>query len=84
LEHAVVALQLPVTQEVGLIAAAMVTVLGMWLCWEAPRSRMTLEERVKDGRISSEEARRRISRNQWFGPLVTVIGIALLAVALLN
>ena len=78
------AVQLPLDQEVGLVAAALVTVLGMWLCWHAPRSRMTLEERVKDGRISSEEARRRIARNQWTGPSVTIIGIALLAVVLLQ
>jgi hypothetical protein len=40
---------------------------------------MLLEERVKDGRISAEQARWRINQSQWVGPVVTTLGVCWLA-----
>lgn len=70
--------QLTLTQEMWLIGAGAVTLLGAWLCWAGPRYRMELEERVKDGKMTSDDAYRKIQRNQWLGPAVTILGVALL------
>lgn len=73
-----VAFQPSVSQEFALGGAALVTLLGVWMCWGAPRYRMALEERVKDGKITADDAARKIQRSQWTGPCVTIIGVALL------
>jgi hypothetical protein len=39
---------------------------------------MEVEEHVKDGKLTSDEAYRKIQRNQWLGPAVTLVGVALL------
>jgi hypothetical protein len=63
------------SQDLLLGASTLVTVIGMWICWGAPRYRMLLEERVKDGKISAERARWRIKHSQWVGPVVTTLGV---------
>jgi hypothetical protein len=73
-----VAFQPTVSQEIALGAAAAVTLVGVWMCWGAPRYRMALEERVKDGKITADDAGRKIQRSQWIGPCVTIIGVTLL------
>lgn len=73
------AFQLTLSQEMALVGAGVVTLLGAWLCWTSPRYRMELEEHVKDGKMTSDEAFRRIQRSQWLGPAVTILGVALLA-----
>jgi hypothetical protein len=62
-------------REYELIAAAAVTLLGVWLCWLAPHHRMSVEENAKDGHLTDEEARRKIKRISWAGPVVTFIGL---------
>jgi hypothetical protein len=76
---AFLAIQPALLQDLLLAAAAVVTVVGMWICWEAPRYRMSLEEQVKDGKISEEQARWRIGHSQWLGPVVTSLGVCCLA-----
>ena len=71
-------------QELAMGGAATVMLIGAWLCWGAPRYRMTLEERVKDGKMTDDAARRRILQSQWTGPVVTSIGVALLAYVILR
>jgi hypothetical protein len=65
-------------KEIAIGVAAIITLLGVRLCWEAPHNRMSIEERAKDGKLTEEQARRKISRLAWFGPLVTFAGVALL------
>lgn len=71
----VFAWQPSMVQDLLLGGATLVTLVGMWLCWGAPRYRMSLEERVKDGKISAETARWRINQSQWLGPVVTTLGV---------
>ena len=71
-----------VSPEVLFAVSAIVIVFGMRLCWRAPRMRMSAEERAKDGRLSPEEAQRRIRMLSWWGPAVTFAGLVLLAMAL--
>ncbi|MES2691976.1 MAG: hypothetical protein V4773_00795 [Verrucomicrobiota bacterium] len=72
------------TQEVILVIGVVITLLGTKFCWSAPRYRMSMEEHAKDGKITEEEARRKIDRQNWFGPLVILIGLALIGYALLK
>ncbi len=70
--------------ELAMGGSALVMLIGAWLCWGAPRYRMSLEERVKDGKMTDDLARRRILQSQWTGPVVTSIGVALLAYVILR
>jgi hypothetical protein len=70
-----------VRREIIGIVAVIITLIGMWLCWGATEYRMSIEERAKDGLISSEQAQRKIQFMQWFGPGVTAAGCVLLAFA---
>jgi hypothetical protein len=82
---AMVALMLPMSlEEIGLAVGLAVTLLGVLLCWQVPHRRMSLEERVKDGKITEEQAYRRIRRLAWTGPVVTLVGVSLLCGVLLN
>ncbi len=38
--------------ELAMGGAALVMLLGAWLCWGAPRYRMSIEERLKDGKMT--------------------------------
>ena len=71
-------------QELALGGAALVMLMGAWLCWGAPRYRMSIEERVKDGKMTDALARRRILQSLWLGPFVTIVGVALLAYVILR
>lgn len=66
-------------QDLLLGGATLVILVGMWLCWGSPRYRMSLEERLKDGKITEQQARWRISQSQWLGPVVTTLGVCWLA-----
>jgi hypothetical protein len=64
--------------EIAAGVAIAMALVGMRLCWRAPRYRMSLEERAKDGLITEDHARRKIAFMQWFGPVVALSGCALL------
>lgn len=81
LQMIAIALQPAVLQELMVGAATLVVLLGVWLCWGAPRYRMSIEESVKDGKLTGREAERRIRWNQWVGPCVTTVGVGLLTYA---
>jgi hypothetical protein len=63
--------------------AAVVTLSGAWLCWTAPRHRMSVEERAKDGHITEDEARRLVFRRARVGPLLVIVGVLALGWAVL-
>lgn len=71
-------------QEIIVGCAVLITLAGVRLCWRAPRYRMSIEERAKDGALSEDEARRKIRFMGWFGPTVTVVGCVLLGVVILR
>ncbi len=64
-----------VLQEVALAIAALVTLLGAWLCWTAPRHRMSVEERAKDGLITEDDARRKMRLRSRLGPALVIVGV---------
>lgn len=76
----VVALQLamPVEQELGLAIAMVLTFLGMVMHWHLPRQRMSMEEQIKDGKLTESQVRRRLKIYHCCAPVVTFLGIALL------
>lgn len=80
----VVALSVLAWQEIVVGCAVVITLLGMRLCWRAPRYRMSIEERAKDGAMTEDEARRKIRFMGWFGPVVTVVGCVLLGLVILR
>ena len=69
---------MPMQQEVGLAIAMILTFCGMVLHWQLPRQRIAMEERMKDGKVTALQARRRLQLFNWFAPTVTLVGIALL------
>ena len=78
------ALEPAIVHDIVLGGAAAVMLLGMWLSSRATGYRMALEERVKDGNLTGDEASRKIRYSQWTGPIVSVIGGALLLYSLLG
>jgi hypothetical protein len=72
------------SQEAMLVTAAVITLAGTALCWSAPTHRMSMEERAKDGRMTEEQARRKIQFRGWCGPVITIVGCVLLVVAFLK
>lgn len=63
-------------EELALAMAAVITLFGVRLCWQAPHYRMSVEERAKDGKLTEEQARRRIRHSRWVGPVIVFVGIA--------
>jgi len=74
----------PLLTEGLLAVAALLLLLGTYLCWNSARARMSEEEHEKDGMISEDQLRRRIRFIAWRGPAVVSLGTALLAFALLR
>lgn len=72
----------PLFDELGIAGAILLTVAGMLLHLYQPRHRMSMEERVKDSKMVEEEARRQIRFYQLCAPTVTLVGIALLTLAI--
>ncbi len=73
-----------VMSEVFLLGSALLLLLGTYLCWNAPRARMSVEEHEKDGKITEEQMRRRIRFLAWSGPAVVTVGVVFLAIGLLR
>ncbi len=73
-----------VFNEVGVAAAILLTGLGMALHWHQPHHRIALEERVKDGKLTDEEARRQIMFYNRFAPITTLLGVVVLCIVLFD
>lgn len=85
LTHAVLAQAAPrYFDEIGIGAAILLTLVGMILHWHLPRHRMSTEERMKDGKITEEEARRQLRFYSWCAPIATVLGIVVLVAVLFD
>ncbi len=72
------AFALPIREELGLGLAAVLTFIGVGLHWQLPRQRMSAEENMKDGRLTEEQAQRRIRILSICAPAATIGGILLL------
>lgn len=70
--------------EVGLGVAVVLTIIGMAMHWQLPTHRMSMEERAKDGKISEDEAHRRVKLFQRCAIVTTLAGVLVLAVVLLE
>lgn len=70
--------------EVGIVAAVVLTITGMALHWHLPRHRMSMEERLKDGKMTEAEARRQVRFYSWCAPVATLLGVGVLVVVLLD
>jgi hypothetical protein len=70
--------------EAGVAAAIVLTAIGMILHWYQPQHRMHLEERVKDGKVTGDEARRQIMFYNRFAPLTTLLGVIVLCIVLFD
>ena len=68
--------------ELMMGGATLIMLWGMWLCWSAQNHRMLIEEGVKDGKITADDAHRKIRRRHWIGPGLTVLGVGWLVVAI--
>ena len=70
--------------EIGIGAAIVLTIAGMAMHWHLPRHRMSMEERVKDGKLTDEEARRQLRFYGWCAPVATLLGVGVLVVVLFD
>ena len=70
--------------EVGIGAAIVLTLAGMAMHWHLPRHRMSMEERMKDGKMTEKEARRQLQFYTWCAPVATLLGVAVLVVVLFD
>ena len=70
--------------EAGIGAAILLTLTGMMLHWHLPRHRMSMEERMKDGKMTEDEARRQIRFYSWCAPIATVAGVVVLIAVLFD
>lgn len=70
--------------ELSIAGAVMLTLIGLALHLHQQRHRMSMEERVKDSKLTEEEARRRIRFYGIWAPTVTLIGAALLVLVIFD
>jgi|GEM_PF-2670434 len=68
--------------EISLVLAILLTMTGLALQLYLPRHEMTVEERVKDSKLTETEARRQVRFYRRMAPTVTLIGVGLLGLAL--
>lgn len=74
---------LSLESEIALAVAAVTSLLGAWLCWTAPRHRMSVEERAKDGHLTEDEARRSVRVRAKVGPALVIGGLVVIGGVLL-
>ncbi len=89
--HALAPVRVPLAQmathvfdQAGICAAIMLTITGMSLHWHLPRHRMSMEERMKDGKMTEDEARRQIAFYAWCAPIATILGVIVLFAVLFD
>jgi hypothetical protein len=82
------AMMSPVTakilDEAGIGVAVTLTLTGMALHWHLPRHRMSMEERMKDGKLTEEQAQRQLRFYGWCAPIATLLGVLVLVAVLFN
>jgi hypothetical protein len=70
--------------EVTIVLAIGLMLAGVYLRWQTTEQQMSIEERLKDGWLTAEQARWRMQLMRWSGPVVSLLGIALLALVWLR
>lgn len=70
-------------ESLGVVAVA-VTVTGLWFNWQRPAHEMEIEEAVKDGKLTTEQAWRRVRRVRRRAKVVVAAGVLLMAAALVT
>jgi hypothetical protein len=80
----VILLAVQFIEGIGVMAAIFLSLVGMVLHWQAPRHRMAVEERIKDGKITPDEAQRQMRFYARLAPLVTAMGILVLVLILFD
>ena len=68
--------------EAGVAMAITLTMAGLGLQLYLPRHQMSVEERVKDSQMTEVEARRQMRFYRRCAPTVTLLGVALLSLAI--
>lgn len=63
------------------LAGALAMALGVWLNWRRQEHIEEIEEHVKNGKLTTEQAWRRMRFVNWRAQAVVFLGTALLAVA---
>jgi hypothetical protein len=66
------------SERLGFAVAALLTVAGMVLSWHLPRQRMSVEEGIKDGKLTEAQARFRLRLYHVGAPATTIAGMVLL------
>lgn len=66
-----------------MLTAVLLTACGVWMRWRLHGCRISAEEAMKDGRLTCEQASRRLITHQSISRALTVIGMALLIACLL-
>jgi hypothetical protein len=70
--------------EAGIGAAILLTMIGVVLHWHLPQHRTSLEERMKDNKLTDEEARRQLRFYSWCASVATVLGVVVLIAVLFD
>lgn len=71
---------LAVAKEIAFGGGVGLVLVGVYLRWRLWDDLMATEELAKDRRLSEEQARARIALLRYSGPVVIVLGLAMLAV----
>ncbi len=70
--------------EVGLTVVVIITIVGILLRLYVPRHRMEVEEHMKNGKITEDEARRQIKFLETSTSVLTIVGLVLLVLVLID
>ena len=73
-----------VFDELSVGAAILMTLVGMTLHWRLPGLRMAVEESIKDGKMTEEQARRKLRFYARCAPIATLAGVGVLIVVLFD
>ena len=82
--HATLAGGLVVSSGVLFAIGVGLIVTGTYLHWQLSHYLMRAEEDAKDGRLSEEQARRRIALFRYSGPVMILLGASAFGVVLMS
>ncbi len=68
--------------EIGLLVVVLITLAGVWLRLYLPRHRMSVEEQMKNNKLTETEARRQVKNLETCATAVTLLGLLLLVLVL--
>jgi hypothetical protein len=71
------------TEIVGL-CGLVISLTSIWLQWDLQQRLSNIEDRLKDGRITGEQAMQKIRFWKYFAPALSLTGVILLGIAALG